>query len=332
MPMRRIAAAAVATLVTASGQAMPTGAAGRLADVPMTHIGIVVSDLERAARAYAGVLGVAVPRVRAVKAVRDPAGSRGDRRAYPRTATIGLNGVAIELLEPQGGASPWRDQLEAKGPGLHHIAFGVADRAGHLRHLQEAGGVVRVGGEAGGAMTDVDFGSQLGFTIELEEKGAVPASTVPLGASFASNAVVHISAMVPDVEKSGRLLARVLGVELPPTVVVKMGSLVYPESYRGDRQAAPKHVTFRLPNILLELTEPQGGSSPWRDHLEQHGPSLHHMAFRVSSMADSIRHLEQHGGRLVLGGPGVSYAYVDLRPNPLGMTFELNGPAPPRAP
>ena len=56
MPMRRIAAAAVAALVTASGQAMPTGAAGRLADVPMTHIGVVVSDLERAARAYAGVL------------------------------------------------------------------------------------------------------------------------------------------------------------------------------------------------------------------------------------------------------------------------------------
>ncbi|MBM3945358.1 MAG: hypothetical protein FJ317_07725, partial [SAR202 cluster bacterium] len=120
MPIRRVAAAAVAVLVTAAGHALPTGAAGKLADVPMTHIGIVVSDLEQAARAYAGVLGVAVPPARAVKAVRYPAGSRADRRAYPRTATIGLNGVAIELLEPQGGASPWSDALEAKGQGLHH--------------------------------------------------------------------------------------------------------------------------------------------------------------------------------------------------------------------
>ncbi|MBM3777321.1 MAG: hypothetical protein FJW23_03650 [Acidimicrobiia bacterium] len=177
---------------------------------------------------------------------------------------------------------------------------------------------------AGDAVT-ADFQADLGFSIELNAAGTLPA---PPPGSFAANAVVHVSAMVPDVEEAGRLLGRILEADVPATTTVKMGSLVYPESYRGDRAAAPKHVTFRLPNLLLELTEPQGGASPWRDHLDRHGPSIHHLAFQVPDMGAAIRYLEGKGGRLVLGGPTVSYAYVDLRPAGLELTFELNGPRP----
>lgn len=327
--MRGTVVAIALVVLLPSTQQAQAPAAEKLLDAPLTHVGIVVSDVEQAAKKYAQLLGVPVPPIHSLTDVKFPRDYRGDRKAYPKVATFALNNVTVELLQPQGGASPWRERLEKSGPGLDHIAFGVARSAGHLRHLQDAGGALRVGGAAGGPVTSLDFTRQLGFNIELQETTgpAPPAPTYPAG-SFGNNPVVHVSAVVPDVEKAGGLVADILGTELPSTTVVKMGSLVYPGASKADPRAAPKHVTFKLPNILLELTEPQGGSSPWRDQLDQHGQALHHMAFRVGNMADAIAYLEHQAGRLVLGGPGVAYAYVDLRPEPLGFTFELNGPRP----
>jgi catechol 2,3-dioxygenase-like lactoylglutathione lyase family enzyme len=50
-----------------------------------------------------------------------------------------LRDTQVELIEPLRGESLYREFLEAKGPGLHHIAFDVPDFAASIAALCEAG-------------------------------------------------------------------------------------------------------------------------------------------------------------------------------------------------
>ena len=50
-----------------------------------------------------------------------------------------LRDTQVELIEPLRGESLYREFLEAKGPGLHHIAFDVPDFAATIAALSEAG-------------------------------------------------------------------------------------------------------------------------------------------------------------------------------------------------
>ncbi len=50
-----------------------------------------------------------------------------------------LGDTLIELLEPQDVASPVAAFLEKRGPGLHHIAFRVADLEAEIERLSALG-------------------------------------------------------------------------------------------------------------------------------------------------------------------------------------------------
>jgi len=65
--------------------------------------------------------------------------------------------------------------------------------------------------------------------------------------------------------------------------------------------------------VTLELIEPIGEPSTWNDQLATHGQSLHHIAFEVKGMTDTLSVLAEHGLPLVQRGEyqGGRYAYVD---------------------
>jgi len=50
-----------------------------------------------------------------------------------------LRDTQVELIEPLRGESLYREFIETKGPGLHHIAFDVPDFAATIAALSEAG-------------------------------------------------------------------------------------------------------------------------------------------------------------------------------------------------
>jgi methylmalonyl-CoA/ethylmalonyl-CoA epimerase len=88
------------------------------------HIGIAVSDLEKAIGYYEEVLGL---QCYAIEEVADQ---------KVRTAFFRVGETKIELLEPTETESPVGKFIEKRGEGIHHIAFAVPDAA---RALQEAG-------------------------------------------------------------------------------------------------------------------------------------------------------------------------------------------------
>lgn len=91
------------------------------------HLGIAVESLEEASRLYRDVLGLACGDIEEVP----------DQKV--RVTFFQVGEVRIELLEPTASDSPIAKFLERKGPGLHHVAYRVADLAATLAALKSAG-------------------------------------------------------------------------------------------------------------------------------------------------------------------------------------------------
>jgi methylmalonyl-CoA/ethylmalonyl-CoA epimerase len=153
-------------------QAAPPVPAAPLPDQALTQIGLVVADIEQAARAWAALLAVPVPGIITTDTV-DLAHTeyRGQRTpARARLAFFQLGQVALELIQPIGEPSTWNDQLAAHGPSLHHIAFAVKGLPERVERLAAVGlPLLQRGDYTGGRYAYVDGGPRLGATIELLE-------------------------------------------------------------------------------------------------------------------------------------------------------------------
>jgi hypothetical protein len=85
-------------------------------------------------------------------------------------AFLNVGQVDIELLEPVGEPSTWNDHLQARGPGLHHVAFEVAGISGKRAYLNSQGlGLIQRGEFVGGRYAYFDSLERLGAILELLE-------------------------------------------------------------------------------------------------------------------------------------------------------------------
>ncbi|HUI71674.1 MAG TPA: VOC family protein [Spirochaetia bacterium] len=129
-----------------------------------------------------------------------------------------------------------------------------------------------------------------------------------------TNIVAQIGFLVHDIEKSARLYANFLGVDVP-TIQVTDEMEKAQTRYRGKASAArAKLAFFKIgPTIELELIEPTLEPSTWRDDLNRKGEGVHHIAFVVKGMKDKIAKLERNGIPLLQTGEytGGRYAYLD---------------------
>src|SRR3954469_998623 len=99
------------------------------------HVGIAVNDLEQAVELYTTTFGLTV-------VARETHEDQGVNEAMlvvhdGKDSATALGGSYVQLLEPTRPDSPVGKFLEAKGPGVHHIGYGVADVA---TALDEIGG------------------------------------------------------------------------------------------------------------------------------------------------------------------------------------------------
>lgn len=92
---------------------------------PLDHVGIAVADLDAAAAAYAALGWQAEDGDEAVPA-------QGVRVRMLR----GGPGPGLELLAPVGADGPVARFLERRGPGLHHVAYAVADLDAEMARLR----------------------------------------------------------------------------------------------------------------------------------------------------------------------------------------------------
>ena len=91
------------------------------------HIGVAVEDLDAAIELYQTTFGMALVHRETVQ----------EQGVEAVLLDVGENHV--ELLRPLGPDTPVGKFLARKGPGLHHVAYQVADIEQALARLGEAG-------------------------------------------------------------------------------------------------------------------------------------------------------------------------------------------------
>jgi catechol 2,3-dioxygenase-like lactoylglutathione lyase family enzyme len=136
------------------------------------QVGLIVRDIETSAGAYSQVFGMSKPKITVTDA---PEIARATYKGTPtqaqaKLAFFDMGQVSLELIEPLGGPSTWQEFLDAKGEGVHHIAFMVKGTDKVVARLEEKGiGVVQQGHYTGGMYTYLDSAPRLGVILELLE-------------------------------------------------------------------------------------------------------------------------------------------------------------------
>jgi len=138
------------------------------------QIGLVVHDVEKTGKIYADFFGVEVP---PVLDSGDPEITKTMVRGKPSTASCKMMffdtpTVQLELIQPDETPSVWRDILNEKGEGFHHIAFQVKDAKGKMAELAEKGYPTFQSGNYGdgsGMYAYIDTRKDFAMILELLE-------------------------------------------------------------------------------------------------------------------------------------------------------------------
>jgi methylmalonyl-CoA epimerase len=91
------------------------------------HVGIAVADLDASIGQYVTLFGATVEH-------RETVEDQG-----VEAASLHVGSSRIELLRALGPETPVGKFLAKRGPGLHHIAFEVADLSAELERLRATG-------------------------------------------------------------------------------------------------------------------------------------------------------------------------------------------------
>jgi len=136
--------------------------------------------------------------------------------------------------------------------------------------------------------------------------------------------ITQVGVIVADIETKAKAWADVLGLPVPEIIITDTVDVAQTE-YKGESTPARAKLAFlHLGQVDLELIEPIDGPSTWKDQLDQHGESLHHIAFVINGMQEKVAYLDTKGLPLVQRGEytGGRYAYVDGTAK-LGAVLEL---------
>jgi methylmalonyl-CoA/ethylmalonyl-CoA epimerase len=91
------------------------------------HIGIATRGIEESLAFWRDALGLEVKHTETVE------------EQGVRVAMLPVGEPRVELLEPTGPDTPVAKFLEKRGPGIHHVAVGVADIRAALARLKAGG-------------------------------------------------------------------------------------------------------------------------------------------------------------------------------------------------
>jgi methylmalonyl-CoA/ethylmalonyl-CoA epimerase len=91
------------------------------------HVGIAVADLDHAVETYRRLFGATVEH-------REVVADQG-----VEAASLRVGDSRVELLAPLAADTPVGRFLDRRGPGMHHVAFEVADVTAELERLAADG-------------------------------------------------------------------------------------------------------------------------------------------------------------------------------------------------
>ncbi|MEK3911384.1 VOC family protein [Paenibacillus sp. FSL H7-0331] len=146
----------------------------------LMKIGIVVDDIEEAARHYAELFGIEMPKIRVPDPDRVPQHTESGYtwyrgkfiRGQVKLANLQMGPVTVELLEAYDEPGPWNEFKQLQGQGVHFITFTVPGFEQHIDFVESKGYPLTHKGEYGsGRYSYFDTIAKLGVTLGLQELG-----------------------------------------------------------------------------------------------------------------------------------------------------------------
>jgi len=139
----------------------------------VTQIGFIVKDINVSKKKFAQFLGVEEPEAIVTDGI-EVTKSEYYGKPCPATAKLAFFKVGetldIELIEPDQEPSVWRDFLNEKGEGIHHIAFKIKGMKEKIATMEASGMKLAQTGEyTGGRYAYVEAFDDLKCLIELLE-------------------------------------------------------------------------------------------------------------------------------------------------------------------
>ena len=136
---------------------------------------VVVKDLQAAMERYWNILGIGPWRIQTFKPpdLTNPT-VRGKPQPYTmRLATAQIGPVQWELIQPLEGPSIYKQFLDEKGEGLHHVAVAVDDYDQAVSAFAKQGiGILMSGVFRGSTYAYMDTEKALGMVAEIYKRPA----------------------------------------------------------------------------------------------------------------------------------------------------------------
>ncbi len=229
----------------------------------LDHLGIVVADAPESAGAFSVLTGLPVPqirdnhgegmRARGVQYRGEPIGG-GTHAAW-----FSLAGAGVNLMDPNGGPSPWSDHLETLGPGACYLAFAVSDSAAALEALAALGyPTVQTGRTGSGASYGYgDAREALGVYLEILPGRAAPGGIATPDPAEDAPRLAAIGFAAADVPAAAEGWARVLGLE-PPEVRDGVATLTMEGGVRLELRDDASAVAPVIRDCTLAVAAPAG--------------------------------------------------------------------------
>ena len=139
-----------------------------------------------------------------------------------------------------------------------------------------------------------------------------------------NNTITQIGIIVKDIHKTAQAYASLFGLKVPDIIITDTADRAQTEYQGTATQARAKLAFFNMGSLQLELIEPDEHPSTWREFLDTYGEGVHHIAFQIKGMQDTVSFLDSKGMPLVQKGEytGGRYAYIDSA-GPLKVMLEL---------
>lgn len=131
--------------------------------------------------------------------------------------------------------------------------------------------------------------------------------------TLGNNIITQVGIIVSDIETKARAWSEILGLPMPDIIITDTLDKTQAEYSGKPTTARAKLAFFHMGQLDVELIEPIDEPSTWKDQLDQHGDSLHHIAFQIKDMQEKVAYLDSKGVPLLQRGEytGGRYAYLD---------------------
>ncbi len=138
--------------------------------------------------------------------------------------------------------------------------------------------------------------------------------------------IAQVAIVCKDIQACSKRWADVLGMPASPAQTTRPGHEVK-VLYKGKpSEGQAKLVFFQTGQTVVELIEPVGKDTSWKDGLDQNGESVHHLGFQVEDLDKTVASFEKAGYPVVHRGrydkDNGDYVYVDTKAK-LGVIVEL---------